>query len=689
MATRTGLFRWSPVGRVTLSLIVTLLASGGLAAPLLAAPPAELIPRNVLFGNPDKASARLSPDGSKLSFLAPLEGVLNVWVAPADDPTAAKPVTEDKKRGIRIYFWTYIADYLVYLQDTDGDENYHVYLVDVEKGETRDVTPLKGVRARIEAVSHRRPAEILIGLNDRDPKLHDVYRLDLKSGKRTLVQKNEGFAQFITDDDHKLRFAVRMTPDGGMDIQQPDGKQGWKPFLTIARDDLLTTGPAGFDKTGKILYMVDSRGRNTAALTTLNLETGQQKVVAEDPRADLAGQMIHPTERTIQAAAFNYQRRYWKILDKAIADDFAVLGDVAAGEFTVTSRTLDDRTWLVAYVADDAPVRYYRYDRDRKKAEFLFTNRKALEGLPLVKMRSVVVTARDGLKLVNYFSLPPGSDPDDDGRPSRRLPMVLLVHGGPWSRVAWGYDSQHQWLANRGYAVLDVNFRGSTGFGKKFINAGDLQWAAKMHDDLIDAVDWAIREKIADPKRVAIFGGSYGGYATLVGLTFTPEKFACGVDIVGPSNLITLLNSIPPYWAPMLELFTTRVGDHRTDEGRALLKRRSPLTYVEKICRPLLIGQGANDPRVKQAEADQIVKAMQQKKIPVTYVLYSDEGHGFARPENRLSFYAVAEAFLSECLGGRFEPVGDDFRGSSIAVPTGAEHVPGLAEALKSGAEAK
>ncbi|MHC4177175.1 MAG: S9 family peptidase [Planctomycetota bacterium] len=680
-----SVFHLSPVRRVTACLLITAVASCWAAVPSSGAmPAADLIPRRVLFGNPDKASPKLSPDGTRLSFLAPVDGVLNVWVAAAGDPAAAKPVTEDKKRGIRSYFWTYIGNSLVYLQDTDGDENYHVYLVDVEKGKTRDLTPLVGVQARIQAVSHKHPGEILIGLNDRDARLHDVHRVDLRSGNRSLVEKNEGFVQFITDDDYNLRFAARMTPEGGMDILQPDDEQKWTPFLRIANEDMLTTGPAGFDKTGKILYLVDSRGRNTAALTTLNLETGEQELVAEDPKADLAGQMIHPTERTIQAAAFNYTRRSWKILDKAVADDFAVLGELAEGEFTVTSRTLDDRTWLVSYVDDDGPVRYYRYDRSRQKAEFLFTNRRALERLPLVKMRPVVITSRDGLKLVCYYSLPPGSDPEGDGRPSRPVPMVLSVHGGPWSRVAWGYNSHHQWLANRGYAVLDVNFRGSTGFGKEFINAGNLQWAAKMHDDLIDAVNWAIEQRIADPKRIAVFGGSYGGYATLVGLTFTPQTFACGVDIVGPSNLITLLNSIPPYWAPMLDLFTTRVGDHRTEEGRALLRRRSPLTYVERIRRPLLIGQGANDPRVKQAESDQIVKAMQEKTIPVTYVLYSDEGHGFARPENRLSFYAVAEAFLSKCLGGRFEPVGDDFQGASVSVPAGVEHVPGLKQALES-----
>jgi dipeptidyl aminopeptidase/acylaminoacyl peptidase len=301
----------------------------------------------------------------------------------------------------------------------------------------------------------------------------------------------------------------------------------------------------------------------------------------------------------------------------------------------------------------------------------------------LANMHPVTIDSRDGLGLVSYYTLPPGSHGDGDGVPDQPLAMVLVPHGGPWGRDRWGYDGWHQWLANRGYVVLTVNFRASTGFGKAFINAGNREWGAKMHDDLIDAVDWAIEQGIADPARVAIMGGSYGGYATLAGLTFTPDKFACGVDLVGPANLVTLLETMPPYWKPQVELFTTRVGDFRTEDGRKFLASRSPLTYADRICRPLLIGQGANDPRVKQAESDQIVQAMQAKGIPVTYVLYPDEGHGFARPENRLSFNAIAEAFLSECLGGRFEPVGDDFQGSSIAVPVGAEHVPGLTAALE------
>jgi dipeptidyl aminopeptidase/acylaminoacyl peptidase len=336
----------------------------------------------------------------------------------------------------------------------------------------------------------------------------------------------------------------------------------------------------------------------------------------------------------------------------------------------------------VAYVLSDGPIRYYRYDRAKKKAKFLFTNQEALESLKLAPMTPVLIKSRDGLELVSYLSLPRAADPDGDGKPAQPLPMVLLVHGGPWARDSWRLNPTHQWLASRGYAVLSVNYRGSTGFGKRFVNQSNMEWAGKMHDDLLDAVRWAADQRIADPKQVAIMGGSYGGYATLVGLTFTPDAFACGVDIVGPSNLVTLLETIPPYWAPMVEMFTKRVGDHRTEDGKKLLLSRSPLSRADQIRRPLLIGQGANDPRVKQAESDQIVKAMKERGIPVTYVLFPDEGHGFARPENRTSFNAIAETFLAQCLGGPYQPIGDDFKGSSVTVPAGAEAIHDLPAAL-------
>jgi dipeptidyl aminopeptidase/acylaminoacyl peptidase len=648
-----------------------------------------LIPRDVLFGNPQRASAQLSPDGKWLSFLAPVDGVLNVWVVPTgEDLSQAVAVTEDKKRGIRMYTWAEDNQHILYTQDKDGDEDWHVYATKVETRQTRDLTPIEKVNARIQGVSEKFPNEILIGLNDRDRRLHDIWRVKIDTGEKELVQQNHGVAAFVIDDDFHIRFALNVTPDGGRELQKPEGEgadKKWADFLDFGPEDSMTSGPVGFDKSGRKLYLEDSRDRNTAGLFTMDLDSGEAKLVAEDERCDVGGILTHPTEKNIQAVSFTFDRREWKILDDSIKEDFEYLEGVEDGEFIVTDRTLDDTQWIVVYLLDDGPAKTYRYVRgSERKAHFLFANRDDLDDYPLVKMHSPVIKTRDGLDMVCYLSLPPGSDPDNDGRPNEPVPLVLNVHGGPWARDDWGFNPSHQWLANRGYAVLSVNYRGSTGFGKNFINASNGEWSRKMHEDLIDAVEWAVEQNIAPRDKIAIMGGSYGGYATLVGLTYTPDVFACGVDIVGPSSLVTLLQNVPEYWIPIMPVMKLRVGDVDSEEGRAELLERSPLTRVERIKKPLLIGQGANDPRVKQLESDQIVKPMQQKNIPVTYVLYPDEGHGFARPENRMSFYAVAEGFLAEHLAGRFEPVGDDFTGASIEVPAGEDGVPGLAEALKS-----
>jgi len=676
------------VRRASRSLVFTLVVAA--AAPAFADDPASrtrdntpMIPRAALFGNPERAGPQLSPDGTRIAYLASLDSVLNVWVAPTGKLDAAQAVTRDKSRGIRQYFWAYDNTHIIYLQDVGGDENWQVFATDINTQKTRELTPIKGIQARIMQVNYRYPTEILVGINDRVPQLHDVYRINILTGERKLIEKNEqGFVGYTTDEDLNVRLASRMTPEGGIEVVKKLGDQ-WVDFQKIGQDDSLTTGVVSFDKSGKTLYMNDSRGRDTGALTSVNVDTGAEQVIAVDPRADVSDVMMHPTENTVQAVSFTFDRTRWQILDPAVQGDIDYLKKVEDGELNVVSRTQDDKNWIAVYVMDNGPVKYYHYDRANKKAHFLFTNRPALEKLPLAKMHPIVIKTRDGLDMVCYYSLPVWADTDGDGRPTQPLPMVLDVHGGPWARDNWGYHPEHQWLANRGYAVMSVNYRGSTGFGKKFINAANHEWAGKMHDDLIDAVDWAISQKIADSAKVAIYGGSYGGFSALVGVTFTPDKFACSVDIVGPSNIATLLASIPEYWKPMQKIFHTRVGDPTTEEGRKLLKERSPLTYVERIKKPLLIAQGANDPRVKQAEADQIVRAMKERKIPVTYVLFPDEGHGFARPENRTSFYAVSEAFLSQHLGGRFEAVGNDFKGASLKVPEGADQVPGLSAALK------
>lgn len=666
--------------------LATLVTAAVLHAPAMAQRHADtpLIPRDVLWGNPDKASPQLSPDGAKIAWLEPVDGVLNVWVAPAGAIAEGEPVTNDTHRGIRSYFWGHTNNHIIYSQDKDGDENFHLFSVNLETGKEIELTPFEGARAQVQETSPDFPKEILVGVNNRAPQFFDIHRIDITSGERELVMENPGVIQggmvvgFMTDDDYNVRLAMTMGQDGGMKAYKNVGDGNWEFFVETPQQDTLTTSPLGFNKEGDLLYMIDSRGRNTAALTTMDINTGETAVIASSEKADVSDVMIHPTSKALEAVAFTYLKKQWRPLVDSVQDDLRRLRTFADGEVEVISRALNDEDWLVAYSQDDGPVRYFHYDRPEKKATFLFSNNEALAKQPLVPMHPLVIKSRDGLNLVSYLSLPPGTDTDGDGRPESAQPMVLLVHGGPWARDNWGFNPLHQLLANRGYAVLSVNYRGSTGFGKDFINAANKEWAAAMHDDLVDAVEWAIDKNVAAPDRVAIMGGSYGGYATLVGMTFTPDLFACGVDIVGPSNLITLMESFPAYWGPAIDIWKTRVGDFTTEEGREFLMSRSPISRVDQISKPLLIAQGANDPRVTQQESDQIVTAMQEKDIPVTYVLYPDEGHGFARPENRLSFFAVSEAFLAQHIGGRYQPIDDAFEGSSITVPEGADLVPGV-----------
>jgi dipeptidyl aminopeptidase/acylaminoacyl peptidase len=639
-----------------------------------------LIPREVLFGNPSRAMGQVSPDGRWLGYIAPRDGVLNVFVAPIDNPDDARPVTNDRVRGVRMFAFAYDGEHLLYPQDTGGDENFRLHAVDLESGRERVLTP-EGARAGIAAMSPEHPGEIVVTLNDRDPQFFDLVKVEIDSGDTERLIENSQFAGFVVDDDYVPRLAVQQTAEGGSVIHQRE-QGAWRPWLTVSQADALTTNVLGFTRDGGTLYLIDSRERDTGALMALDVASGQTRILFEDPRADVGDILTDPRTGRVQAASVNYLRNEWNVLDPVIEQDLAYLRTLGDGEINVVSRTLDDTYWIVEQVDAATGVRYYRYDRRARAAQPWFSNRPELAQYTLSPMHPVAIPSRDGLQLVSYLTLPPYSDRAGTGRPDAPQPMVLFVHGGPWARDQYGFNSMHQWMANRGYAVLSVNFRGSTGFGKRFVNAGDMQWGRQMHDDLIDAVQWAVDNGIARADQVAIMGASYGGYATLAGLAFTPDTFACGVDIVGPSNLVTLLESIPPYWGPMRSMFTSRMGDPDTAEGRALLVERSPLTQVANIRKPLLIGQGANDPRVKQAESDQIVSAMDARGIPVTYVLFPDEGHGFARPENRLAFNAVAEAFLGRCLGGRVEPIGDAFDGASIQVPHGAEYLPGLEAAL-------
>lgn len=645
----------------------------------------DLISRRVLFGNPERTSVRLSHDGSRISYLAPVDGVMNVWVGLVDAIEEARPVTEDTGRGIRIYFWTYNPSYVMYLQDRDGDENWHAHAVNVETGESRDLTPFEGVQAVPQPASPKYPDEVLIGINRRDPQLHDLYRVNILTGESEVVVTNDfGTVYIMSDRDLRPRLAVLLTPNGGAEVLSLSESGERETMMRIDAEDDMTTFLQYFDVDGRTLYMYDSRGRDTSALVAVDTETGEAEELAIDSRADVAETIAHPVTARPQAVSFEYERVNWEILDESIRDDIERIDDESKGQFEVRSRSRDDSKWLIEYTRDDGPKTFYLYRRETGELEYLFSERPELEDASLARMHTGVVKSRDGLDLTVYYTLPVGSAGERDDRPSEPLPAVLFVHGGPWGRDRLGYYSEHQLLANRGYAVISVNFRGSTGFGKEFINAGDLEWGGAMHDDLIDAVEWAVEEGIADRDRFAIMGGSYGGYAVLVGLTFTPEVFACGVDMVGISNLNTLMDNAPPYWIPLMPFLRSRVGDNTTEEGRRFLAERSPISRVGSIVRPLMIGQGANDPRVTQAESDQIVDAMKERGFPVTYLLYPDEGHGFARPENILSYMAVAEAFLAKCLGGRYEPIGDDFEGSSVQVLAGAGDVLGLGDGVNS-----
>jgi dipeptidyl aminopeptidase/acylaminoacyl peptidase len=607
-----------------------------------------LIPREVLFGNPVKSQAQISPNGKMLAYVAPDEkGVMNVWVRTLgqnDD----RVVTADKKRGIRAYDWQQDSEHLLYGQDFKGDENYHAYQTNLKTKNTRDLTPFQGVQAHRPITDSNFPDEILVPLNIQDRRFHDMYRINLKNGAVELDTENPGdVSGWAVDTQFQVRAAQVILPDGGTEIRvRDDAKSPWRSFQKWGPDETFG-GIWGFTPDNTGVYLASSVDANASRLLEVDLATGKSKVVAEDKQYDVGWALTQPKTHKLEAVMFIRQRSEWTVIDKSLQADFDALRKVRDGDFYIVSRDLADNTWIVSYAVDNAPGPTYAYERASKKATLLFSDRPALEKYKLAKMQPISFPARDGMILHGYLTLPVGLE-------SRNLPMVLSVHGGPWGRDMWGLDNEVQWLANRGYAVLQINFRGSSGYGKAYLNAGDREWGGKMHDDLIDGKNWAVKQGYADPKQVCIMGWSFGGYATLVGLTFTPDEFVCGIDGVGISNLITDLTNLPTYWEPIKGLFKKRVGDVETEQE--FLKSRSPLFKADQIKAPLLIAHGANDPRVKQAESDQIVEAMRKNGKPVEYIVFPDEGHGFARPENRMKFYAAAEAFLAKYLGGRAEP---------------------------------
>jgi dipeptidyl aminopeptidase/acylaminoacyl peptidase len=615
-----------------------------------AVPPVPLVPREVLFGNPEKVQPRISPDGKRLAYIAPVNGVLNVWVGDVGAPEDTfRPLTNDTDRGIRSFFWGQDNARILYVQDVGGDENWRLYDVELNGGTIRDLTPFENVQAQLIAEEKKYPTELLVGLNKENPQLHDVYHLDLETGELEMVLKNPGVVGFVADGEMRVRAGLQPRSDGGMNLvgRRPGATADqWEVLLEVDSDDALGTAPIGFTADGNSLYLLSSVDANASRLLRVDLVSGVATVLAEDPQYDVSGVMSNPDTKEIQMVSFTKARTEHVVLDRSIVDDIEAIQAIQPGDFAFLGRDHADRTWLVAFTVDDGPVAYYAWDREAKQATFLFHHQPALSRYTLAHLEPFSFTARDGLTVHGYLTFPPEVE-------RRDLPAVLMVHGGPWARDTWGFNAEAQWLANRGYVCVQVNFRGSTGYGKEFVNAGNRQWAAAMHDDLIDAVDYIVGQGWVDRKRVAISGGSYGGYAALVGATFTPDVFCCAVDVVGPSNLQTLIESIPPYWAPIVAQFHERVGNPETEGD--LLWARSPLSRVDEIKIPILVAQGANDPRVKQAESEQIVNAMREKGIDHVYLLFGDEGHGFAKPENRMKFFRVGEEFLAKHLGGRFE----------------------------------
>jgi dipeptidyl aminopeptidase/acylaminoacyl peptidase len=649
----------------------------GLALPVRAWPVKEdgrpLVPREVFFGDPDVSWARLSFDGASVAYLAPVDGVRNLWVAALRDLKGARPLTRATDRPIgNVFQWAMTHRHVVFFQDRDGDENWRASSVDVRTGAIVPLTPARGVRAFIQDVSHRFPREMLLAHNQRDKQRFDLYRVNVVTGRAELAFENRQFSALFTDSAFRLRFGSRLLADGSVEWLERRPGGVWVPFMTAPLSDLDGTRLLGLSDDGATVYLFDSRGRDKAALVALDLATRRTRVLTEDPDADMTRTLRHVTTRRPLAAGAIADRRRWRAVDPGFAGDLARLQSFTEGDIELGGLSADATKVLVYVERDVASPEYALYDRSARRLQALFKVRRRLDGVSLRPLEPVSFPARDGLRLQGYLTLPA---PD-----ARNVPMVLVIHGGPYLRDEWGFNGTHQWLANRGYAVLSVNYRGSTGFGKAFVTAADREWGGKMHDDLIDAVDWAVARGIADGKRVGFYGASYGGYAALTAATRTPDVFACIVDIYGIANLLTFLAAVPPYWRPWISLWKKRVGDPDTEEGRVFLTERSPLTHIDRAFRPILIVQGLEDVRVTRAESEQMVAVLRQRNVPVTYITFPDEGHGFARPENQIAFRAVTEAFLAAHLGGAAQPIdrAHDFKGSSLTVEVGGELVPGL-----------
>jgi dipeptidyl aminopeptidase/acylaminoacyl peptidase len=617
-----------------------------------------LLDRNLFFGNPEISGAQISPDGNYVAFRKPYKDVMNIWVKESGaDFEDAQPITADTTRPVRGYFWSKNSEYILYVQDKGGDENFNIYAVDpsAEAGDlgvpqARNLTNLENVRAQILAVPDATPNEIIVGLNDRNPQLHDVYRLNIEGGERELIrQNNEGIAGWVVDNDGELRLGVRQTQSGGTELLRVDEDELVNVFEV---DNEETLNPIRFHKNNEQLYMATNKDRNLSSLFLFNPQTEELSLVEADPEkeVDFNGAIFSNETEELLATTYVGDRLRIYPKDEQFKRDYEVMkSELPDGEINFGAHTSDDEMWVINVEQDVDPGSTYLYNRSDESLAMLYESRPELESNHLAEMKPIRYTARDGLEIPAYLTLPKGYGEGN-------LPVIVYPHGGPWARDTWGYDPMVQFLANRGYAVFQPNFRGSAGYGKEFLNAGNEEWGTGfMQHDITDGVEYLIEEGIADSSRVAIYGGSYGGYATLAGLAFTPDLYAAGVSFVGPSNIITLLNSIPPYWEPIRKIFSVRVGDLDDPEDVERMKKQSPLFSADQIEAPLMVIQGANDPRVKKQESDQIVQALRELDREVQYIVAPDEGHGFAREENRIAAFTAMEEFFADHIGGRYQ----------------------------------
>ena len=641
----------------------------------------QLIPRSILFAEEDKLNVRLSPDGRMISFMAPVDGAQGVWLCPVNDPAKAELLFKQTDAPALNLQWAFTSQQLVYLMRVAND--VHLFSFDLADRQTRDLTPQTGVSARIEKLSSAYPEEILAGLNGRDPKRFDLYRINLRTGERKLVLQNESYDQFLCDDELRPRVARRQTAGQGYELFRLNATGQWELLDQFTYEEARVSQPAGLDKAGRTLYLIDNRRTDTGALRAIDLATGKARTLLADSLADLRPSLLYdPRTGRAQSATAVYGRMRRYFFSPSLAADFKYLKTVEAGDIGVAGRSLDDRVWLIVFL-NGGPIRYFVYDRTARRARFLFSEQSAVDQYPLARREAVVVTARDGLKLPGDLYLPSWTRAGKRRYLNQPLPMLVYVHGGP--SVAFGWDiwpvnRTLQLLANRGYAVLRVEFRGADGFGKKILRAGAGEWGRKMQNDILDAVDWAVKQGITERQRVGVWGWSYGGYATLAALTFTPDAFACGMAMYHPTDLQTMMESRT---GAFRQFWRRQVGDETTAAGRALLRERSPLYFVERINRPLLITHGAKDTNVPRKYSDDFVAEMKKHNKPVTYLLYPDEGHDYARKENWISLFAVAERFFHEHLGGRYEPIGNDLSASNVEVLEGGHLIPDLAAAIQ------